>query len=470
MTREYNRALGLARSSPWILILSCLADLQFAFTIIFHIIFPSFTIGLSAYIATLGVLWLRSGSERYQHAHALLDQDLRGLVRDGRRVRNRAVLSVRHQLEPLLGRGRQRGRSVDRLRGAERVFPGGDLPRRAAVRLQPRAALALRAVGSDRRRRHRHLGVLDSVGQQLDADADRLRTARRRRLSDRLARDHLQSEFPLSLRAHAQRRLPHHRLRRARGRRALSGRRPTRRGRPHHAAHGDRPDRHPGAAAIGAWRSARPQHARASADQDRCDGSALGWQQARRLPHLRLAGRKGGREQVSDFHPERRVAHPHASHERPVPGIEQRAGVPTAAGEDRVFRVPHHARHRLLHDRRCIVRRVPVVARHVVRDALVLARHGAMLVGRLRRGDCRLGGDRNRAPALDRSRHPAHRRRHVAGAGRDHRRYTRAVRHRLRRRVLVRHLLHQPPDRPRPDGAGSRRDRAIFGKSDLRRA
>jgi len=42
-----------------------LARLQFAFTIIFHIIFPSFTIGLSAYIATLGVLWQRTGTERY---------------------------------------------------------------------------------------------------------------------------------------------------------------------------------------------------------------------------------------------------------------------------------------------------------------------------------------------------------------------------------------------------------------------
>jgi len=42
-----------------------LARLQFAFTIIFHIIFPSFTIGLSAYIATLGALWLRSGAERH---------------------------------------------------------------------------------------------------------------------------------------------------------------------------------------------------------------------------------------------------------------------------------------------------------------------------------------------------------------------------------------------------------------------
>jgi cytochrome d ubiquinol oxidase subunit I len=42
-----------------------LARLQFAFTIIFHIIFPSFTIGLSAYMATLGALWLRTGTERY---------------------------------------------------------------------------------------------------------------------------------------------------------------------------------------------------------------------------------------------------------------------------------------------------------------------------------------------------------------------------------------------------------------------
>ncbi|MFZ0845030.1 MAG: cytochrome ubiquinol oxidase subunit I [Pseudolabrys sp.] len=42
-----------------------LARLQFAFTITFHIIFPTFTIGLSAYLATLGVLWLRTGDEHY---------------------------------------------------------------------------------------------------------------------------------------------------------------------------------------------------------------------------------------------------------------------------------------------------------------------------------------------------------------------------------------------------------------------
>src|SRR5512143_471648 len=44
-----------------------LARLQFAFTVTFHIIFPTFTIGLSAYIATLGVMWVRRGEEHYQH-------------------------------------------------------------------------------------------------------------------------------------------------------------------------------------------------------------------------------------------------------------------------------------------------------------------------------------------------------------------------------------------------------------------
>ena len=43
-----------------------LARLQFAFTISFHIIFPSFTIGLAAYIATLLGMWLRTGEDRYQ--------------------------------------------------------------------------------------------------------------------------------------------------------------------------------------------------------------------------------------------------------------------------------------------------------------------------------------------------------------------------------------------------------------------
>lgn len=45
-----------------------LARVQFAFTVTFHIIFPSFTIGLSAFIATLEIRWLMTGK---QHLHTL---------------------------------------------------------------------------------------------------------------------------------------------------------------------------------------------------------------------------------------------------------------------------------------------------------------------------------------------------------------------------------------------------------------
>ena len=42
-----------------------LARLQFAFTISVHIIFPAFTIGLSAFIATLLILWQRTGKDHF---------------------------------------------------------------------------------------------------------------------------------------------------------------------------------------------------------------------------------------------------------------------------------------------------------------------------------------------------------------------------------------------------------------------
>src|SRR5262249_3483015 len=60
-----HRARLKTRVSPMDLDPLLLARLQFAFTISFHIIFPSFTIGLSAYIATLEVLWVTRGDERY---------------------------------------------------------------------------------------------------------------------------------------------------------------------------------------------------------------------------------------------------------------------------------------------------------------------------------------------------------------------------------------------------------------------
>ncbi|HUZ33931.1 MAG TPA: cytochrome ubiquinol oxidase subunit I [Xanthobacteraceae bacterium] len=47
-----------------------LARAQFAFTISFHIIFPSFTIGIAAYLAALEVLWGWTGADRYKRLAA----------------------------------------------------------------------------------------------------------------------------------------------------------------------------------------------------------------------------------------------------------------------------------------------------------------------------------------------------------------------------------------------------------------
>lgn len=43
-----------------------LSRIQFAFVISFHIIFPSFTIGLASWLAVLEALWLRTGENRYR--------------------------------------------------------------------------------------------------------------------------------------------------------------------------------------------------------------------------------------------------------------------------------------------------------------------------------------------------------------------------------------------------------------------
>ena len=42
-----------------------LARVQFAFTMIFHIVFPAFTIGLASYLAVLEALWLKTGRALY---------------------------------------------------------------------------------------------------------------------------------------------------------------------------------------------------------------------------------------------------------------------------------------------------------------------------------------------------------------------------------------------------------------------
>ena len=200
-----------------------LARLQFAFTISFHIVFPAFTIGLASYLAVLEALWLYTGRGVYHVGLQLLEEDLRPQLRHGRRVRHRHELPVRHQLERLLRQDRPGDRPADGLRGADRLLPRGGLPRRHAVRLRarrPRPAFLRHADGGGR---HAPLGLLDPVGQQLDADARRLRHQRRRPVHPaRLVGRHLQPVVPLPPRAHGAGGLSHHRLRGRRGRRLPS--------------------------------------------------------------------------------------------------------------------------------------------------------------------------------------------------------------------------------------------------------
>ena len=48
-----------------------LARIQFAFTVSFHIIFPSFTIGLASWLAIIELLWLRTGNNVYEQIYRM---------------------------------------------------------------------------------------------------------------------------------------------------------------------------------------------------------------------------------------------------------------------------------------------------------------------------------------------------------------------------------------------------------------
>ncbi len=48
-----------------------LARIQFAFTITFHIIFPSFTIGLASWLAVVEWRYLKTGKEVYQELYRM---------------------------------------------------------------------------------------------------------------------------------------------------------------------------------------------------------------------------------------------------------------------------------------------------------------------------------------------------------------------------------------------------------------
>ena len=296
---------------------------------------PGFTIGLSAYIATLGVLWLRRREERYHRLMRFWTKIFAVSFAMG--VVSGIVLS--YQFGTNWSRfsvvGRQRRRPADRLRGADRVLPRGDLPRHPAVRLQPGAALALRAVGGRRRCRHGDVGVLDPRRQQLDADADRPRDAGRHRVSGRLARR--SSSTRASRIASPTWSTPPTSPPASwcwRSARATCSPAACRRS-AHHAADGDRPHRHPGAAPAADRRPARAEHARAPADQGRRHGGRTGTAPSR-ATSTSSPGRTRRRNATSSRSRSRaapRWSSPTAR--RAVPGPEGRAAERAPAGRRR---------------------------------------------------------------------------------------------------------------------------------------
>ena len=220
-----------------------LSRIQFAFVVTFHIIFPAFTIGLAAWLATIEGMSLATGNPVYRR---LFDFWLKvfavsfgmgvvsGIVMAFQFGTNWSVLAERTGSiqGPLLGYETFTAFLL------EATFFGV-----MHVRAQPGAAVVLLLVLLHGRARHHGIVVLDPRQQQLDAGAGRPPDRRRQDRAERLAGDHLGPDLPHPLAAHAARGLPDHGDVRRRDRRLVpAARRPPRR-RPRHAALGARPGR-----------------------------------------------------------------------------------------------------------------------------------------------------------------------------------------------------------------------------------
>ena len=197
-----------------------LARLQFAFTIAFHIIFPSFTIGLSAYIATLHVTAWLTGHDRFLRIARFWTKIF--AVSFGMGVVSGVVLS--YELGTNWSRfSRVAGNIIGPLAGYEVL---------SAFFLEA-SFLAILLFGGKRVPRWLHVlsAVIVAIGTAISAfwilSANSwMQTPAGHEMRDgvaypgRLVGDRVQSELSLSPRPHAQRLLSHRGLRRARGRAA----------------------------------------------------------------------------------------------------------------------------------------------------------------------------------------------------------------------------------------------------------
>ena len=254
-----------------------LARLQFAFTVSFHIIFPAFTIGLASYLAVLEALWLATGRNVFLALFNYWKKIfavtfgmgvVSGIVMSYQFGTNWSVFS--DKTGPILGP--LMGYEVLTAFFLEAGFLGVMLfgMERVGKRLHFFATLMVAA------------GTLMSAFWILAANswmhtpAGYAVNAAGQFVADRLVGRDLQPVVSLPAGAHGARRLPDDRVRGRRGGRLPSARRPRQRGRTRDVLDGHVDGRHRRADPGGGGRPARPQHAGASAGQDRRHRGALG--------------------------------------------------------------------------------------------------------------------------------------------------------------------------------------------------
>ncbi len=223
-------------------------------------------------------------------ALSVLGQGVRHLVRHGRRLRRGDELRVRRQLVGVLRPDRAGAGTAAGLRGAHRLLSGGELPRRHAVRLEEgRAAAALRRhlPGG---RRHADVGLLDHLGQQLDAVPGQLRPRRAGSVHrPGLDEGDLLAHLPHPLRPHGAGGLSLHRPAGRRGLGVAAAAGPERERVADRPAHGHRPVRPGGAAAAAGRRRLGQGGGRSPAVQAGGHRGLLGHPARGALPHRRLA-------------------------------------------------------------------------------------------------------------------------------------------------------------------------------------
>ena len=252
--------------------------------------------------------------------------------------------------------------------GPDRVLPRGRIPRHPAVRPQAGAAVGPPVRRRDGRVGHAVLVVLDPVGQQLDADAGRLRDRRRALLREGLGRRDLQSVVPVPDRAHGDRVLHHHRLRGRRGFRVAPAPAAARAGVAARDVDGAGPARSCWCRCRSSW-ATRTASTRSNTSRSRSPRwKACGTRRRARPPSLFAIPDSAQRiEPVRDRDPGSRQRLPDARRQRRGQGTE---GVPAGrppAGRHCVLGVPRHGRDGRPDARRRRVGRVAAPARSPVR-------------------------------------------------------------------------------------------------------